>query len=205
MADIYPPVRQRPALLAFAEALSSASTALWRDDNGDWRIKGKLGFIYTVPGPLHELALEGFQLYCDRETKQPWTWAKKLLCFCAVTQDGNTDGVLFLNRLPTPAEAETIRDLLGVAKRPVYGEEVMAQKRERGRQIGERSAQNRPRRKKPHPLQPTDKAIAIPATRAICRVKPDQSVGRPFNNLAVTPPANGKSTCAHYEQGRGRS
>jgi hypothetical protein len=48
MADLYPPVRQRPALVAFAEALGSASTALRRDDNGDWRVKGKLGFIYAL-------------------------------------------------------------------------------------------------------------------------------------------------------------
>jgi hypothetical protein len=151
MADLYPPVRQRTALLSFAEALGSASTALRRDDNGDWRIKGKLGFIYAVQGLLHQPAREGFQLYCDRRTKQAWTWAKKLLCFCGVTQDGDTEGPLFLDRLSTSAEAETIRDVLGVAKRPVYDEEVMAQKRERGRQICERSAQNRPRPKKPQP------------------------------------------------------
>jgi hypothetical protein len=39
MADVYPTARQRPALLAFADALGSASTALPRDDKGDWRIK----------------------------------------------------------------------------------------------------------------------------------------------------------------------
>jgi len=100
-------VRQRPALLAFAEALGSASTALRRDENGDWRIKGKLGFIYAVPGAISGPARQGFQLFCDRETKQAWTWAKKLLRFCALTQDGDTKGTLFLDRLPTEAEAET--------------------------------------------------------------------------------------------------
>jgi hypothetical protein len=58
MAEV-PPVRQRPALLAFAEALGSASTALRRDESGDWRIKGKLGFIYAVPGTLDELGVRG--------------------------------------------------------------------------------------------------------------------------------------------------
>jgi hypothetical protein len=152
MADLYPPVRQRPALLAFAEALRSASTALRRDDNGDWRIKGKLGFIYPIPGPLGEPGREGFQLYCERETKLAWTWAKKLLSFCAVVQDGDAEGLLFLDRLPTPADAEIIRDVLGVAKRPVYGEEVIVWKREQGRQIGERSARNRPPTTSPHPI-----------------------------------------------------
>ena len=72
-----------PRLLAFAEALGSASNTLRRDENGDWRIKGKLGFIYAVPGTLDESGREGFQLYCERETKQAWTWSKKLLNFCA--------------------------------------------------------------------------------------------------------------------------
>ena len=68
MADVCPPVRQRPALLAFAEALGSASTALRRDENGDWRISGKLGHIYAVPGILGEPSREGFQLCCERGT-----------------------------------------------------------------------------------------------------------------------------------------
>ena len=42
MAEVYPPVQQHPALLAFAEALGNTSTALRSDDNGDWRIKGSL-------------------------------------------------------------------------------------------------------------------------------------------------------------------
>jgi hypothetical protein len=178
MPDVYPPMRQPPALIAFAEALGSASTTLRRDDRGHRRISGKLGLIYAVPGALDGPGRGGFQLYCERETKQAWTWAKKLLSFCAVTQDGDTEGVLFLDLPPNPAEAETIRDLLGVAKRPVYGEEVTAQKRERGRQIGEGSAPNRPRPTKPHPLKATDTAIGIPTTSTICHARQDQPVGR---------------------------
>jgi hypothetical protein len=171
MADVYPPARQRPALMAFAEALGSASTALRRDENGDWRIKGKLGFIYPVPGTLDEPGREGFLLYCERETKQAWTWAKKLLSFCAVTQDGDTEGVLFLDWLPTPAEAETIRDVIGVAKRPVYDEEVMARKRERGRQIGEGSAQNRPRPTSLHTSETVERVVEISVASAGCDTK----------------------------------
>jgi hypothetical protein len=174
MADRYPPVQHRPALLAFAEALGSASTALRRDDNGDWRIKGRLGLIYAVPGTLDEPGREGFLLYCERETKQAWTWAKKFLSLCAVTQDGDTEGMLFLDRLPTPAEAETIRDVIGVAKRPVYDEEVMTRKRERGRQIGQGLAQNRPRLTRPHPSEPAESAINISTTTARGDAEPDQ-------------------------------
>jgi hypothetical protein len=142
MADAYPPVRQRRALLAFAEALVSASTALRRDENADYRISGKLGHIYAVPGTLDRPMRPSFLIYCERDTGQAWTWAKKLLGFCAVIQDGDTDGMLFLDRLPTKAEAEILRDVIGIAKHPVYSDDVLAAKRELGRRIGERSAEN---------------------------------------------------------------
>jgi hypothetical protein len=172
MADLYPPMRQRPVLLAFAEALGSASTTLRRDENGDWRIKGKLGFIYAVPGTLAEPGRQGFELFCEREAKQAWTWAKKLLSFCAVNQDGDTEGVLLLSRLPTPAEAGTIRDVLGVAKRPIYDEELIAWKRQQGRQIGERFAQNRLPPASPHPLEPAERIVEIPATIIVADAEP---------------------------------
>jgi hypothetical protein len=40
------------------------------------------------------------------------------------------EGMLFLARLPTPEEAEIIRDKLRIAKRAEFSEEVLAQKRE---------------------------------------------------------------------------
>jgi hypothetical protein len=127
--------------LAFAAALGSASTTLRRDQCGDWRISGKLGHIYAVPGTLNR-PTPGFLIYCERETKQAWTWARKRLRFCAVTQDGDTEGALFLDRLPTEAEADILRDVIGIAKRPVYSDDVLAAKRELGRRIGDRSAEN---------------------------------------------------------------
>lgn len=36
MSDAYPPAKQRPALLAFATALTSRKSALRRDESGDW-------------------------------------------------------------------------------------------------------------------------------------------------------------------------
>jgi hypothetical protein len=139
MADVYPPVRQRPTLLAFSKALGSASTALRPDESGGWRISGKLGHVYAVPGTLDRPMRPGFLIYCERDTGQAWTWAKKRLGFCAVMQDGNT---LFLDHLPTEAEAEILRDVIGITKRPVYSDDVLAAKRELGRRIGERSEEN---------------------------------------------------------------
>jgi hypothetical protein len=78
MADVYPPVRQRPALLAFAEPLSSASTALRRDDHGDWRIKGRLGFICAVPRALHGPGREDSRLYCDPSRRMCQGWRVRI-------------------------------------------------------------------------------------------------------------------------------
>ena len=159
MSDVYPSVRQRPVLMAFAEALSSASTALRRDDNGDWRIKGRLGFIYAVPARSTSSGREGFQLYGEPKTSRRGRGRKSSFPSAPSPRTATPEGVLFLDRLPTPAEAETILDVIGVAKRPVYDEEVMARKRERGRQIGEGSAQNRPQRTGLHPSEPGKTAI----------------------------------------------
>src|SRR6476646_250896 len=55
-----------------------------------------------------------------------WTWFKKRLAFCEVTQDGDSEGCLRLHRLPTPAEAETIRGILGIRKRVELSAEARA-------------------------------------------------------------------------------
>jgi hypothetical protein len=132
MTDRYPPARQREALFKFARALRSASTALRRDECGDPSISGARGHVHAVPG--------GFQLYCVCETKQAWTWAKKGMAFAKVTQDGDEEGMLFMDRLPTPDEAEIIRRYCGIRSKP----DLSAEESERRRQSGKRLANNRP-------------------------------------------------------------
>lgn len=122
MSDTYPPNVQRATLLTLADALVSAAAALRRDDNNDWRINGSAGHIYAVPG-VPQRPRPGYLMFCERETRMAWTYAKKALPFCLVTQDGGTEGCFFLDRLPDEAEAEAIRDTLGVRKRPAYSPE----------------------------------------------------------------------------------
>ena len=136
MTDKYPPAVQRPALLKLVEALGCRDAALRRDECGDWRINGKYGYIYAVPGiPWGGMEkTEGFQIYFrgaefEATTSKAWKYAKEAMLFAKVTQDGGTEGLLFLARLPTPEEAATIRDKLRIPKRAEYSEEVMAQKR----------------------------------------------------------------------------
>jgi hypothetical protein len=125
----FPPTRQREALLKLIEALGCRDAALRRDECGDWRIKGRYGHIYAIPGTLDRPVVEGFQIYF-RGAEEPlsskgWTYAKRALAFCEVTNDGDNEGMLFLDRLPTGEEAEVIRAKLGVAKkREVSAEEL---------------------------------------------------------------------------------
>jgi hypothetical protein len=127
--DKYPPTKQRPELLKLVEALGCRSVALRRDENGDWRIKGRFGDIHAVP--------EGFQIYFrganefeEPTTSKGWTYAQEAMSFAKVMQDGDMEGVLLLDRLPTSKEAMIIRNKLRIAKRAEYSEEVLARKRE---------------------------------------------------------------------------
>ena len=89
-----------------AAALNVRARALSRDECGDWRITGRNGHIYADG--------RGWLLYV---TGRRWSWVKNRLDFCAVTQDGDDDGCLYMRALPTPSQAATIRDVLGIYKR----------------------------------------------------------------------------------------
>jgi hypothetical protein len=157
LADSVSADRQREALLKLVEALGCWDRALRRDECGDWQVRGKYGHIYAIPGTLDRPKAEGFQIfysedptYADaatftvdaslsskeqeaqiaRQMKLRWAYVKKALDFCGVTNDGDGEGMLFLDRLPTPEEAEVIRDKLGIRKRVEYDEDTLARKRE---------------------------------------------------------------------------
>jgi hypothetical protein len=125
MADIFPPSRQRPALLALAGACDTRASALRRDECGDWAIWGNNGHVYAVP--------EGFHLMigCDFDnarwtSARGWESAKKRLGFGRVTQDGDEEGSIILDRLPSKAEAREIRYALGIPQARHLSEERRA-------------------------------------------------------------------------------
>src|SRR5215467_185813 len=78
---------QQKALLA---ALNAWDRALRRDECGAWCIGGERGTAHT---------------WGDGQSWQHWTWTKKRLGFCEVTQDGDDEGMLRLHSLPTPESA----------------------------------------------------------------------------------------------------
>jgi hypothetical protein len=116
---MFPPAIQWPRLLEFRQAIDARQASLRRDDCGDWAVSGRAGHVYAVP--------EGFQLYvATGERPLKWTWIKKKLGFCRVTQDGDDEGCLILDRLPTVVEAELIREALGIRKARSMSEEGLA-------------------------------------------------------------------------------
>jgi hypothetical protein len=145
MTDKYPPAVQRPALVKLVEALGCREAALRRDECGDWRINGKYGYIYAVPGiPWDGMEkTEGFQIYYrgaeefgEPTTTRGWTFAKEAMPFAKVTQDGDAEGMLFLDRLPTREEGEIIRDKLWIAKRREVSEGELARLRRYSFRVG---------------------------------------------------------------------
>jgi hypothetical protein len=135
MADIYPPTVQRPALLKLVEALGCQERHLRRDECGDWQIAGETGHIYAVPGSLDRPKTEGFQVFVFCDTVRQWSAAKsQMKPFTDKTNDGDSEGAFFLDRLPTngpPDEAEIIRRYVGLRKRREDSEETIAAVKER--------------------------------------------------------------------------
>jgi hypothetical protein len=127
MADKHPPERQKPRLLAFQTALGSAPRALRRDACSDWNIEGQSGHVYSISGSLAEPKREGFQFFLACDSGMAWTYAKRALKFATICNDGDEGGGFILHRLPTKAEAETIRRYCGIPKRREVGEPSAAQ------------------------------------------------------------------------------
>ena len=93
------------------------------DECGDAVISGKSGNIH-VDGA-------GYSVSVLLETGQQWTWAKKSLCeFSMLRQDGDTEGVVHMKRLPSPEHAETLRLMLRIPKLFEFTPEVLEKKRE---------------------------------------------------------------------------
>jgi hypothetical protein len=87
---------------------------------GDWQIIGRYGHI--IPdGP-------GFLIYvATDESPRRWGFVKQRLEFCRVTQDGDDEGCLRLDRLPTQTEADAIREAIGVKRRRHLSPEALAE------------------------------------------------------------------------------
>jgi hypothetical protein len=125
--------RNKAQLTLLLERLNASPSALRRDDSGLWTLRGRPGCYASTwgDGATWQLVVTPEQEISALQ----WTWFKKRLAFCEVTQDGNAEGVFRLHRLPTAAEAEEIRDILGIRKRMELSPEELARRQEVGRRL----------------------------------------------------------------------
>jgi hypothetical protein len=94
-------------------------------------IVGKKGHIIAVCGTIDEPGNPGFMIYVMGWSTNGWNKAKVALSFAKLGNDGDDEGVFFLDRLPTKSEAEIIRKWTGVAKKAEYSVETLAAMSER--------------------------------------------------------------------------
>jgi hypothetical protein len=86
---------------------------------GDWQVTGTGGHIMADGA--------GYLLYIKPgKSAKRWNNVKKALSFTQVTQDGDDEGCLHLDRLPPPAEAVLIREELGIRRRRYLSSETLA-------------------------------------------------------------------------------
>ena len=104
-------------------ALDASPSTLRLDACRLWTLQGRRGYLSTWGDGTSFL----IALCCP--SALAWAWAKKRLAFCAITQDGDSEGVLRLRRLPNPDEATEIRDLVGLRKRTLWTDPEAARMR----------------------------------------------------------------------------
>jgi hypothetical protein len=109
--------RQQQSMLT---ALQGWQRGLRRDECNAWCIDGNHGRIFTWGDG------KSWVIFVARR----WSSAKRRMAeFASVTQSGDTEGCMKLDRLPTVEEAAIIRNVIGLRKRPAYSEEALAAKR----------------------------------------------------------------------------
>jgi hypothetical protein len=110
---------ERAHLETLLIVLDVTPRALGRDSCGTWAIKGKRGHIYADGSGFLIVVSTGNSI-------RLWANAKGKLAFCRVTQDGDDEGCLHLDHLPTPAEADLIRDTLRIRRKRHYTPDQLA-------------------------------------------------------------------------------
>jgi hypothetical protein len=114
-------MHERSKLETLLNALDASPRALRKDGCGDWTIRGKTGQIFADG--------DGWLIVVETdESSRRWTFIKRRLSFCRITQDGDDEGCLHLDRLPTRAEADLIREAINVKRKRHYTPEQLADK-----------------------------------------------------------------------------
>jgi hypothetical protein len=110
----------RAKQLKLLVALGAWDRALRRDDCGAWVIEGWCGHIASWSDTE-----SGWVIYVAARSARAWSAVKKRMSFCRVTQDGDEEGCLRLDRFPTTEEAEILRETLRIRKRREVSAETL--------------------------------------------------------------------------------
>ena len=110
---------ERAHIETLLNALDATPRALRRDASGNWHIGGKHGQIFA-DGKGYLIVVQ------TDESSRRWTNVKRRLSFCRVTQDGDDEGCLHLDRLPTAAEAALILEAIHIRRCKHLSPEVLA-------------------------------------------------------------------------------
>lgn len=118
----------RERLVALLEALDASPRCLERPVcrgwTGDWQITGKHGHVLAdgnsvliyVTTPERDVLDPDGKWRCYGSPRR-WASMKKALGLAKLVQEAEDEGIFRLNRLPNEAEAEAIRDTVGIRKR----------------------------------------------------------------------------------------
>jgi len=106
-------------LIYLSKYLNTSVERIKLDECGDWNIFGRKGHISTDA--------KLWYLFTIANSKRHWSAIKKKLNFMIVSQDGDEEGILKLERMPSPEEGKAIREVLGLNKRPELTEEYREQ------------------------------------------------------------------------------
>jgi hypothetical protein len=98
-------------LIALDASPLSVRGDFWRGmgRRGDHAIHGKRGHIYPDG--------DGYLLCVGCQSARLWSAAKRKLLFCRLRIDGDDEGTLHLDHLPSPEEAKAIRQVMAIRKR----------------------------------------------------------------------------------------
>ena len=138
---------QQERLLA---ALDAWDRALRRDENAAWIIRGKHGTICTWGDPQRSASAVYAQPVSTVDAEgsaRAWVSAKHKLAVLTVTQDGDSEGVFRLDRLPTADEAVLIREVLGIRKRVELSLEELERRRALLVALARRQSERLPRQR----------------------------------------------------------
>ena len=107
-------------LRSMLTALDAAGNQMRLDECRAWTIRGKRGYVATWGDGAR------WFIYCAPGSGRKWNNLRRDLSHLGkCTQDGDDEGIIRIDALPTPEQAVLIRKAIGLTKRPALNPEVV--------------------------------------------------------------------------------